>query len=478
MPEKTRIGEKERRILVEGMMPVKKPYDERTKKSLRYSTIEGSFNAAASSINSTYITPFALALKATSNEIALIASLRTLGETLAQIPGALFTQHFSRKTIWVFSTLFSRILWIPIILLPFLNIANPIHVLTVLLFAISFFTALRAPAWSSLIGDIVPHDMRGRYFGQRNMITGLVGLTATLIAGAILVDYGFSFIFAVSVLLGIASIYFFVKMYEPPTPIVYHYRHSFTLNIGDIITSIKVNRNFVLFTLFLTAVNFAVHVAAPFFAVYMLRDLNISYIWFAALVSFEALIMLLFQPYWGSLADRYGERKILAVTGIMICFVPFFWLFVSSPVHILLVNLLSGFAWSGFDLVAFNFLLAVTPSEKRPQYVANHTFLKGIATVAGAFVGAIIVTRVESASFLWLHGLQIIFLISFVLRLASLSFMAMISDLVVREDEVIPVRYVFWRAVAVEPARGVNYAIDFTFRYPYKLAKLKKKWKR
>lgn len=472
-----KIGKKEREILVKGKptVPKKTLSDEKIKNSLKYSTIEGALTSAASSINSSFITPFALVLKATSNEIALIASLRTLGETLAQIPGALLTQYFSRKAIWTFSTFISRMLWIPIILLPFLNPGNPIHLLAVLLFAISFFTALRAPAWSSLMGDTVPDDVRGRYFGRRNMIAGFAGLTATLVSGAVLDEYGFSFIFAASVILGLAAIYFFAKMYEPPTPVVYHYRHSYTLNVTELLASIRVNRNFVMFTLFLSAVSFAVNIAGPFFAVYMLRDLNISYLWFAALVSFEALITLIFQPYWGRLSDNYGERKILAVTGIMISIVPFIWLFVYSPLHILFANFFSSFAWAGFDLVAFNFLLAVTPSEKRPQYVANHTFLRGLATVAGAFVGGMLVTNIESQQFLWMHGLQIIFLISFVLRLMSLAFMAFVSDIEIKEHEIIPVRYVFWRAVAVEPARGIQHAIDYTFRYPYELAKLKKK---
>lgn len=475
-----KIGDKERAVLVRGgVFPKKRVYDERTKKTMFFSTAEGAVSSAAASINSSFITPFALALKASSSEIAMISSLRTLGETLSQIPGALLTQYFSRKQIWIFCTILSRLLWLPVILLPFINAGNPIHFLTVLLFLISFFTAMRAPAWSSLMGDTVPDDMRGSYFGRRNMIAGLAGLTATLAAGAVLGSYGFSFIFLVSVILGLASVYFFARMYEPPTPIAYHYRHSFTLNLNQLAASIRVNRNFALFTLFLSSISFAVHIAGPFFAVYMLRDLNISYLWFGALVSFEALVTLLFQPYWGRISDRYGERKVLAVTGIMVCFVPLLWLFVSSPFHILIVNFFSSFAWSGFDLVAFNFLLAVTPGEKRPQYVANHNFLRGIATFAGALAGAFLVSRIEGTAFLFMQGIQIIFFLSFVLRIASLAFMAFISELDVREHEIIPVRYVFWRAVAVEPAQGLRHAVEFTFRYPYELAKTKRRaWKK
>ena len=73
-----------------------------------------------------------------------------------------------------------------------------------------------------------------------------------------------------------------------------------------------------------------------------------------------------------------------------------------------------------------------------------------------------------------LQGLQIVFLVSFLLRIAGLSMLTKISEIHVSHTTV-PVRYVFWQAVAVEPMRGLSHAIHYTFRYPYEIEKEFKK---
>ena len=476
-----KISKQEREVLVEGYLrtkPRNQQEDKRIKKTLQYSTAEGAITSVSNSVANSYLTPFALSLGATSPEIGLLASVKNLAETTAQIPGALLTQYTSRKAIWLLSWISSRAFWIPVILLPFIFLQNSVQILILLTGIITFLASLNGPAWTSLMGDIVPENIRGRYLGRRNMIAGFSGLLATLVAGSFLSLLGFSLIFAISTAIGLFGIIFFVKMYEPPLRTVFHYKHSVTFNRKELVTSLRINKNFALFTLFIMAMNFAVHIAAPFFTVYMLKDLGITYEIFGLLIAFEALVSIICQPYWGKLNDRYGERVIIFFTAAMVCLVPFFWFFVTAPAHILLANAFSAFAWAGFDLVSFNFLIAAVPSEKRPQYIANHRFLRGVAVVGGALLGAYIVQHFETAVFLGFYGIQIIFLISFMMRAVSLVFLAGVKEPDSREHEIVPLRYVFWRAVAVEPARGFVHAVEYTFHYPYELAKLKEKIRR
>ncbi len=473
-----KISKQEREVLVEGYLrtKAKKPQEiNRVKKSLQYSTAEGAVTSVSNSVTNTYVTPFALALGATNAEIGILSTAKNLAETAAQMPGAMLTQYMSRKSIWLLSWIVSRIFWVPIVLLPFISFPNSVQILIILMGIITFFASLNGPAWTSLMGDIVPEDIRGRYLGRRNMIAGLSGLLATLIAGSFLSLLGFSLIFTISTAIGLFGIVFFVKIYEPPLRTVFHYKHSVTFNRKELITSLRINRNFALFTLFIMVMNFAVYIAAPFFTVYMLKDLGITYEIFGLLVAFEALIAIVCQPYWGRLNDRYGERVIIFVTSAMICLIPFAWLFVTTPLHILLAQTLSAFAWAGFDLVTFNFLIAAVPSEKRPQYIANHRVLKGIAVVGGAFLGAYLAQHAEFIFFLGFSGIPLLFLISFILRAVSVAFLLGVKEPDSREHEIVPLRYVFWRAVAVEPAQGFRHAIEYTFHYPYELAKLKKK---
>ncbi|MBI4170482.1 MAG: MFS transporter [Candidatus Aenigmarchaeota archaeon] len=439
--------------------------DEKTKRSLEASIQEGVFNSASTSIISTYATPFALALGAGSAEIGLLSSAQSLAGTAAQLPGAWLTEKFSRKSIWLFSQIFGKIfLWLPVIVLPFLGAANAVLIFIILLAATAFFQSLRTPAWSSLMGDIVPKDTRGRYFGRRNLYAGIAGIIAAGIGGYIVTLWGFSLVFSVAVALSIVSIFLFMRMHEPAFRRVFHYRHKIYFRPSDIKTAFVVNRNFTVFTLAMAAVYFSVYLSSPFFTVFMLRDLNIGYLWFSAAVVLNALVSTIFQPYWGRLSDHYGERSILIISGMLISVIPFIYLFVSEPFHVIFAEIFSGFAWAGFEIVAFNFLLAATPAQRRPHYIANHVFFRGIATVLGAALGGFLATIFEGSSLFWISGLQLLFALSFATRLGSVLLFLRVNDPEVRQTDILPVRYVLWRTMAVEPAMGLKNIITFTFR--------------
>lgn len=431
---------------------------------------EGAFNAASTSIMTTFVTPLALALKATNAEIGLLSAAQNLAHTAAQLPGAKLTGYYPRKSIWAFAQLASKVIFlIPVAFLPFLPVGNPVFVLILLMALIAFFSGLRIPAWSSLMGDMVPLKMRGSYFGMRNMITGLAGIAATLAAGFLVTIYGFSFIFMLAVALSIISVFFFIRMYEPHFRRIFHYRHEFNLNPRGWKTSLTINRALVIFTLYLLFMNFAVELAAPFYTVYMLKDLSVGYFWFAVLTTLGAVVRIFSFKYWGRLSDRFGSRKILVVTGFFGVFTPLGWMFVSDVYQIAALKVFDGFIWAGFDLVVFNYLLDITPANKRPQYVANHNFFAGFGIILGALTGGLLAQSLQFSSLGALHGLQIVFLASFLLRLAVLALLPRIREIDIRHTELVPLRYVFWQSMAVEPAHGLKNTLFYTFRYPEKV---------
>ncbi len=440
--------------------------EENLRRDLDNSIAEGSFTTASSSIVSSYSTPFALALGASNTEIGLLNSVQSLAGILSQLPGAWFTRRMTRKRIWTLCTLASRVFLIPLIFMGlFLSDAAEIWLLIALLGLVSFFSSMRGPAWSSMMGDIVPQDRRGRYFGNRNMIIGAAGMVATLAAGAAVYLWGFPSIFAAAIILSLISIAFFSRIREPELrqEKPYHYRLHF--HPSDLLLQIRTNRNFAVFTAYMTAVNFSVNIAAPFVAVYMLKDLDIGYGWFAILVTVGALVQVASMRYWGSRCDRYGNRKILVISGILICFVPLGYILSSNVWELLLLKIYDGFVWGAFDLVVFNYLLGVTPSEKRPTFIANHNFMAGAGTVAGALFGAYLAESFQVSGISVFFGLQAVFLVSLVLRLGSTAFLPKIAE--AETKECVPVRYVFWETVAVGPAKGMEHAITSAFRYPY-----------
>lgn len=449
--------------------------DKRARKSMQYSTSEGAFNAASSSIHESFITPFALSLGATNAEIGLLSSAKSMASTSAQIPGAKLTRTMSRKSIWIMSTVISKIaLWIPIILLPFMAVDNRVIWLIILFAATGFFSSIRSPAWSSLMGDIVHPKIRGNYFSRRNMIAGIAGIVATIAGGYILISSGFWLIFLISVVLSFISIFFFIRMFEPPMRNIFHYK--FELSAGKMLDAAKRNANFSFFTIFIVVFNFSIEISGPFIAVLMLQNFGMSYEIFGLVIAIGAIAKILFQSYWGRISRGYSDKKILVVTSLMICFIPFGYLISQNTVHIIVVRIYDSFAFAGFELVMFNMLLGMTPAEKRPSYIGVHNFIAGIGTILGALLGAFIVTSVGSSAFLVTAGLGSVFLVSFILRLASTSLLLKIRNTEFKETDAIPIRYAFVNLVAIEPAASIKHMLDTSFRYPMEIVKKRNRY--
>ena len=74
-------------------------------------------------------------------------------------------------------------------------------------------------AWVSLTADIVPLSWRGRFFGTRNMMMGVVTIAMTLLAGQLITRMGsisgYQVAFLVAFLIGMASTYSYAQIKEP-----------------------------------------------------------------------------------------------------------------------------------------------------------------------------------------------------------------------------------------------------------------------
>ncbi|MBI4020405.1 MAG: MFS transporter, partial [Candidatus Aenigmarchaeota archaeon] len=450
--------------------PVEEGDGPRQKGNLNRLATEGAVNSASNSIVEQYSAPYVLFLKATNTEMGLLGLAQHLANVIAQIPGAKLAQHFSRKSVWIATQLAAKLLLVPLAILPLL-FPNPVTIAIAILGLVSFFINLRKPAWISLLGDIVPQEMRAQYFGKRNALIGISGFVSTLLAGVILALYGFSVIFFLSILLGVMIVFYFAKIHEPAMG---KRRHSYHYNLSSSIESVReaatINRSFIMLTSYMTYINFAIEMVVPFIVVYMLKDLGLSYAEFGMVVALGVLSKVISSRYWGRMSGKFGDRTLIGVTGILVCFVPLGYVLSSNVYHIALLRLYDGFVFAGFELMTFDYLLNITPQDKRPSYIGGHHFFTGIGAILGALVGVLLVGQVESSSFAFLQGLQILFMLSFILRLGALGFIPFISE-TSSKAEGIPFRHIFAEAVALEPVREIKYTVGESFRVPYNIGK-------
>ena len=438
------------------------------KKGLDKSLADGGAVAARDAITTNFTTPYALALGAGNEQIGIIMALPTLVATLSSpISGKLIETAGSKKLFATKSWLLSHLTWLPVALLPSIFLDGTLVALVVLLCIAHVFGSAGSTAWASWMAELVPEKIRGKFFGKRNTIAGISAFLATLIAGWLLTTYqgfqGFAVIFTLAAFFGIVS-YTLLRGIPEPTAQERKGHHAFSLHLSEFLQNFKEHHNFANMTFLTAAVNFSVFIAAPFFTVYMLRDLGISYAWFAIIVAAEVLVAILANKYWGKLADKFGDKAIMGASGLLVSMVPIPYMFSTNQYHLILAGALSGFAWAGYDLTRFNYLLDAVPAEHRPTYIANHKLIAGLAIFVALFSGGFLAAYLSNQTFFFLAGLQILFLMSSVLRLVSITlFFPRFVEKRVKAPLGTPVRYVFWRAVAVYPARGLVHDLDIAY---------------
>ncbi|MCK9531638.1 MAG: MFS transporter [Gammaproteobacteria bacterium] len=375
-----------------------------------------------------YFNAFAVHLKATNGQIALLASLPPLVGSVAQLLSAWLGRRLgSRRTLILLGVRLQAAMWLPIILLPPLL---PEHAMTLFLICAVFYYAagnLIAPQWSSLMGDLVSPRKRGRYFAFRNRLatfTSLLslvcaGLVLHLFDGAGLAYVGFAVIFLLATSGRMVSAWHLAQMHDPPGKVAV----LETRPQADLWQRVR-HSAFARFTVFYAAMHGAVAVASPFFTVYMLRDLHYSYLQLMVGLAASLLAQVLMLNTWGCLCDRYGHRTVLAITGLLTPLLPALWMLSTDYFYLLAVQAYGGAVWSGFVLSAGNHVYDLVPPHKRVTYLAYHAVLSNTATFVGALLGGWIALTLPAVFVI--GGLRFdlpstlpwVFFFSFVLRLA------------------------------------------------------------
>src|SRR3989338_6158941 len=383
------------------------------KKSLTYSILDGAFYSIMVGFGESFFSAFAVFLKANNLQLGLLGSLpQALGSLSQFFSNRLIKLFNSRKNFVCISALLEGLMYIPIALVFFLGELKVYH----LIFFVSLywiFGMIASAAWNSWMGDLVKENERGRYFGKRNKIAGLTAFVSFMLGGYILQRFtdgseqqyiGFAIIFGLALLSRIMSFVYLTKKYEPEYVAVKE--AEFTLT--DFIRQARF-RNYGLLVLYLCFMNFSIYIAGPFFAAYMLYDLKFSYMTFTIISAIAIIVKYLSMPVWGMASDRFGTRKVLTLSGFLMPIVPLLWFFSGNALHLVPIQIYSGFVWAGFEISSFNFMFDTTSHEKRATCIAYYNVLNGGSLLLGSVLGSLMV---KYSTLFWSKYL-IVFLASF-----------------------------------------------------------------
>lgn len=389
--------------------------------ALRMFLYNGIFWAAYGQIAGVFtpiFTGFALFLGVKESDIGTIVSFVSLAG-LAQLLSLFVSRGVQRKRRFILPIGFAEILiTLSVIAIPLFLAENLWFRSLILLVTIGAIMGhMVAPVFQSWFATVVPEEIRARYLSKRTIIVYLSSMVVAYLAGRFLDGVGgyrgFAYLFAFGILMGISGYLILLVTPLPAMGQLTSGKFSETL-----LTPFR-NRDFVTFLVFYTALVFALGIANPFYSVFMIRRLQISYSTIAILNNIAMFCFIIGLKIWGGLLDRYGNKPVLELLMIPAILIPIMWLFNSKDNFVLLPAAMftSGLVHSGITIAVSNFLFALVPrGEEKTSYFAMWASSVSIAAFIAPNIGAMLVGYLEPTHFKLagfpVGNLQMVFIIS------------------------------------------------------------------
>ena len=165
-------------------------------------------------------------------------------------------------------------------------------------------------------------------------------------------------------------------------------------------------------------VNAAVGLGSSFVGLYLLRDLEMSYLTFVGLTVAASATAVVCNPLWGRLIDRRGTMPVLIVSLLASSSFQFLLIVSSATWYLWIAFAVGGATTSGWGVAAFNYVLENSNEESRTSSVGFFHAVGSAGGFGGALIGGTIASHLPTV---FAHQLMTLFLLSGVLRLVSVA---------------------------------------------------------
>lgn len=401
--------------------PVERSLDASIKDGASYNVMMG--------LGELYVGACAVYLGASDTLVALITTIPLFLGSCAQVITPVLIDRSGRRRRWYMTgAVVQTLTWIPMIASVFVR--KEIGFWFLMGGFVLYFMALQfsIPAWLSVMGDLVSPETRGRYFGRRTAVCillqfvsgSLAGLGLWLYKSRGLEPWGYFTIFSAAMLARCSSTYFLGRMVEPE----YTPREDEAFTFWQFLRRLP-HSNFARFVFFVACLTASAQFVGCLFPLYWLKTLQYPYWWqYTACVNAIVVVQIPALLFWGRMADRYGNKKVMVVTSMAIAVLPSLWLLSERIVLAVFLQMWSGFFWSGFNQSVQNFLLdAVTP-PKRARCNAYLSLVTNFGLLVGGVSGAIAIKYLPAdvGPLHFHYPFWTMLVISFTLRAGTVAF--------------------------------------------------------
>ncbi|MCM8711479.1 MFS transporter [Clostridium sp. SYSU_GA19001] len=286
-------------------------------------------------------------------------------------------------------------------------------------------SAFITPALSNWLIDLTPVNIRGNYLARKDAFSLAFITVITFVLGKMLDIFkqnnneisGFVILGLIIIFLGVSNFGFLTYIKEPVIEKINNdikLKHIFIKPVKD--------KKFRLIIILFITWNIALQIAGPFFSVYMVTRLNLSYMYIMVMGVISSLVRMFIVPIWGRIADNKSWVTCTKYSIGLLAVCHFLWLFVNNITVIFLVPLLhviGGMAWAGINIALFNIQFLFSPKEGRTMYLGLNAAVGGLLGFLSTIVGSRILTLLGDNGVTFFNfnfsNMQILFSISGIL---------------------------------------------------------------
>lgn len=408
-------------------MPLKKHYFDLKKKLF----LEAGFSFASFTLlNGIFLIGFALALGANNLQLGIIVAIPLFANLLQMFSAFILEITGGKKKTTITSTFIGKILWIIIILIAFGFIDKTITLLIIALILSNSFNAIGSLSLLSWTKDIVPIRRLARFFGKKNMYASAGGIVVYL-TGSYLIDkftglkiYGYLFLFAT--ILGLLALLFLKNIPDRKRRIKAIHPKKFLHRLG---IPFK-DPHFKPLLYFGLLWGFAINFAAPFFLVFMIKDLSLKFLVISFFLLLDTLSRIYGMSVWRNIAGKFGSKPLLRVAATVTSIVPLAYVFITVKNYFFLplIFIVGAFSYSAIDLSITQVLFKSAPKKYDAYYLSTFTSLIGLASALGPIAGGFLAELVQNHNLPFLQPLKYVFIVSFILRTSCIPLIGKIQE--------------------------------------------------
>ena len=383
------------------------------------------------------LTGYALALGASRILIGVIAALPFCAK-LAQL---FLSWHIERRGHWKEATLrwagAGRCALLLGAAIPFITTSPPLGAVMLLgvVAVASLGGAVYEMAFLTWMAELVPESQRGAFFGARARIAGITSLGVSVIAGFVIDRWHsvrpgsitpFAVLFAIGAGAGLLGLAYLRRVPAPRR----HESRVGALDLREALTRPARDANFRRLCTFAAVWSFAGSIVSPFYTVYMLEQLQLPFLHVTLFAATTSALISVVQLYWGRLGDHFGSKTTLRAGTYLIALVPAIWL-LASPQRLwplVVIALLSGFAWGAYHLSLGNLILKLAPPGARPSYIATFGAAQGSAETVAPIIGGLVLDSLQAMGYAPHSALRVLIVTSLILFLLATPLLGAVHE--------------------------------------------------